>query len=71
MKRIGLAMVIVGMGMLVGQTIIAGPFIAFMTFVYPNASSTTIANGSWIALKIVGFSLVIGGVIIFLIYRNR
>lgn len=62
-------MFIVGFIMLIGQGFIADLLIPQMKWVYPNQSQTNIANGSGIALNIVGFSLVISGIVIHLIYR--
>ena len=71
MRRIGLAMVIVGIGMIVGQGFIADLIIPLVTLAYPNASHANIANGSGIAINVVGYSMVIAGIAVFLIYRNR
>lgn len=72
MRRIGLAMVIVGFFMLLGQTHIVLYFlIPLMKLVYPNTDYANIANGSAIALSITSVVTIIGGIIIFFIYRNE
>ena len=72
MKRIGLAIFIVGFIVLIGQGFIADGFlIPLMKSVYPNQLQTSIANGSGIALNVVGFSMVIAGMVVFLIYRKK